>query len=340
MVHRLCHGTALPKPQWTIGCSVELKLFRHTKRDRDFFIELWDIGGSHKYRLTRHVFFSQLNGILLVFDVNNRNSYRNLRSWIKEIVETNENRHPVEDSSKTPPSRPPSSLGSSRHMTGHRRTPMWPSKRHLSDAIVPEDDLKSVVTIPSAPSPPLSLAGPASRGSVGNRHASPLRDLPILIVGNKFDNTSDNKSKPIDVSSEFNSLRDIGIDGCFVSAHHWTNSAELDRFFARVIERRHYGSEFSRHESSTPMSAHNVPSDLSARQGFTHSYTHTHSHSHTHTTTTHFVSPSDMSTLSTSASVGVSGGPSGVRSSFRMARPRPHVPLTRFDHGDKGHRND
>eukprot|EP00470_Lotharella_oceanica_P009168 CAMPEP_0170179522 /NCGR_PEP_ID=MMETSP0040_2-20121228/18168_1 /TAXON_ID=641309 /ORGANISM="Lotharella oceanica, Strain CCMP622" /LENGTH=223 /DNA_ID=CAMNT_0010423681 /DNA_START=150 /DNA_END=818 /DNA_ORIENTATION=+ len=54
--------------------------------NKKFFLEFWDVGGSRKYQQTRQIFYSQINGIMLVFDLNNKKSYINLRKWIKEIV--------------------------------------------------------------------------------------------------------------------------------------------------------------------------------------------------------------------------------------------------------------
>jgi len=86
LVHQLCYGSVLKDPRWTVGCQTEVKLQKHRASSKKFFLEFWDVGGSRKYELTRTIFYSQINGIMLVFDLNNRKSYLNLRKWIKEIV--------------------------------------------------------------------------------------------------------------------------------------------------------------------------------------------------------------------------------------------------------------
>jgi len=86
LVHQICHGTILSNPRWTVGCETEVKLQAHRSSNKKFFLEFWDVGGSRKYKLTRIIFYSQINGIILVFDLNNRKSYQNLRKWIKEII--------------------------------------------------------------------------------------------------------------------------------------------------------------------------------------------------------------------------------------------------------------
>lgn len=86
LVHQICHGSVLADPSWTVGCATEVKLRYHRSSNKKFFLEFWDVGGSRKYQLTRKIFYSQINGIMLVFDLNNRKSYQNLRKWMKEIV--------------------------------------------------------------------------------------------------------------------------------------------------------------------------------------------------------------------------------------------------------------
>jgi len=58
----------------------------HRASNKKFFLEFWDVGGSRKFQATRNIFYSQINGIVLVFDLNNSKSYLNLRKWIREIV--------------------------------------------------------------------------------------------------------------------------------------------------------------------------------------------------------------------------------------------------------------
>uniref|UniRef100_A0A6U3DMJ8 Uncharacterized protein n=1 Tax=Lotharella globosa TaxID=91324 RepID=A0A6U3DMJ8_9EUKA len=86
LVHQICNGAILKDPRWTVGCQTEVKLQTHPAMNKRFFLEFWDVGGSRKYQQTRQIFYSQINGIMLVFDLNNKKSYLNLRKWIKEIV--------------------------------------------------------------------------------------------------------------------------------------------------------------------------------------------------------------------------------------------------------------
>ena len=56
-----------------------------TQQQKSFFVELWDVGGSHSQRNTRHVFFHTVHGIILVHDLANRKSCHNLGRWLAEV---------------------------------------------------------------------------------------------------------------------------------------------------------------------------------------------------------------------------------------------------------------
>merc|ERR1712079_550308 len=49
-------------------------------------LELWDVAGSHNYQMTRKFFYNDMNGIILVHDLNNKMSLSNLRAWLREVV--------------------------------------------------------------------------------------------------------------------------------------------------------------------------------------------------------------------------------------------------------------
>ena len=85
----IAHAHVLSSPSWTVGCSVEVKLHHYlegTPSEKEFFVELWDVGGSHSQRNTRHVFMHNVHGIILVHDLANRKSSLNLDKWLCEVT--------------------------------------------------------------------------------------------------------------------------------------------------------------------------------------------------------------------------------------------------------------
>jgi Rab-like protein 3 len=48
---------------------------------------LFDVGGSHSHRNSRHVFYNNFHGIILVHDLSNRKSQQNLEKWLAEVLQ-------------------------------------------------------------------------------------------------------------------------------------------------------------------------------------------------------------------------------------------------------------
>ncbi|KAL8160743.1 hypothetical protein V2J09_002280 [Rumex salicifolius] len=99
LVHLIMNGHSISRPPQTIGCSVSVKHMKYgssgssssiTKVDaeRDFFIELWDISGHDRYKDCRSLFYSQINGVIFVYDISQRKTKTNLIKWASEIAAT------------------------------------------------------------------------------------------------------------------------------------------------------------------------------------------------------------------------------------------------------------
>lgn len=79
LIHLICHSTVLNSPHWTIGCSIEVKIYEN------YFIEFWEIGGSRNHKLARSFLYQDYDGILLVYDATNNKSRANLNEWLVEV---------------------------------------------------------------------------------------------------------------------------------------------------------------------------------------------------------------------------------------------------------------
>ncbi|XP_044727125.1 rab-like protein 3 isoform X2 [Chrysoperla carnea] len=89
LVHLISHNKVIRSPSWTIGCSVEVKLHEYregTPVQKQYFIELWDLGGSSAHRNARSVFYTPTHGMILVHDLTNRKSEENLQKWLSEVL--------------------------------------------------------------------------------------------------------------------------------------------------------------------------------------------------------------------------------------------------------------
>jgi len=89
LVHHICHNESISTPGWTIGCTVEVKLYDYkegTPAMRSFFLEFWDVGGSASHENSRSIFYNGVNGLILVHDLTNKKSFTNLRRWLAEVL--------------------------------------------------------------------------------------------------------------------------------------------------------------------------------------------------------------------------------------------------------------
>ncbi|KAI2811807.1 Rab-like protein 3 [Blomia tropicalis] len=89
LVHLICHLETIVSTQWTIGCSIDIKLHQYkegTVQQRTCYIELWDVGGSRSHSIARKIFYQSPHGIILVQDQTNRKSEANLKNWLGQAL--------------------------------------------------------------------------------------------------------------------------------------------------------------------------------------------------------------------------------------------------------------
>uniref|UniRef100_A0A914XAV7 Rab-like protein 3 n=1 Tax=Plectus sambesii TaxID=2011161 RepID=A0A914XAV7_9BILA len=87
-------GKAVRNPTWTVGCSVDVVEHSYkagTPQETLYLIELWDVGGSRSHRNSRHVFYQNAHGVILVHDLENRKSEEALRLWLTELFDDTPN---------------------------------------------------------------------------------------------------------------------------------------------------------------------------------------------------------------------------------------------------------
>lgn len=107
LLQLLCGSVSISDPPTTCGASVDVMILdlqqeregsfsdsylenpptllsRKANKD-SFFIEFLEVGGSSKFINSRKIFYSQFDGILLVYDTTNNKSFQNLHSWLNEV---------------------------------------------------------------------------------------------------------------------------------------------------------------------------------------------------------------------------------------------------------------
>lgn len=99
LVNLIVKGTSTARPPQTIGCTVDVKHFTYGTpssssdsikgdKDREFFVELWDVSGHERYTDCRSIFYSQINGVIFVHDLSQRRTKTSLKKWAAEIAAT------------------------------------------------------------------------------------------------------------------------------------------------------------------------------------------------------------------------------------------------------------
>ena len=56
-------------------------------------LHLWDTAGQEKFRSIISAYYKSIAGAIILFDVNNRKSFDNIKFWLQELREKNENSH-------------------------------------------------------------------------------------------------------------------------------------------------------------------------------------------------------------------------------------------------------
>ena len=66
----------------TIG--VEYKVKQLTADKYNIALQIWDTAGQERFRSITKSFFRNTHGILFVYDITNRNTFENIKDWIKD----------------------------------------------------------------------------------------------------------------------------------------------------------------------------------------------------------------------------------------------------------------
>ena len=76
----------------TIGMDKEVKVIKINKQIYHF--NLWDTAGEERYRSLPMNYFQKADGIFLLFDINNSNSFENIEMWVNDVIDkSKENKH-------------------------------------------------------------------------------------------------------------------------------------------------------------------------------------------------------------------------------------------------------
>ena len=73
--------------QKTLYLDLDIMNNKGEKEKRNFKITLYDTAGQEKFRSVTKSFFKGANGILILYDITNRESFEQVQSWLESIEE-------------------------------------------------------------------------------------------------------------------------------------------------------------------------------------------------------------------------------------------------------------
>jgi small GTP-binding protein len=67
----------------TIGIDFKIKIIN--LEDKQIKLQIWDTAGQERFRTITKTYYKGAHGILLVYDVTDDNSFKNIRNWVRQI---------------------------------------------------------------------------------------------------------------------------------------------------------------------------------------------------------------------------------------------------------------
>lgn len=86
LLTKFCDGVFKDSYVATIG--VDFKIKSITNDGSKIRLQIWDTAGQERFRNITQTYYKGASGIILAYSINNKQSFKNIGSWIKQI-ETN-----------------------------------------------------------------------------------------------------------------------------------------------------------------------------------------------------------------------------------------------------------
>ncbi|CAK8682444.1 unnamed protein product [Clavelina lepadiformis] len=84
---RLCKNEFRKHTRATLGVDFHMKTIR-LSADRSISLQLWDTAGQERFRSIATSYFRNVDGVILLYDVTNPESFLNVRDWMETISES------------------------------------------------------------------------------------------------------------------------------------------------------------------------------------------------------------------------------------------------------------
>ena len=80
---RFTEDTFVSNHLTTLGVDFKLKTI--SMDNRDINLQIWDTAGQERFRTITKTYYKKSDGILLVYDVTDETSFKNIKNWMKQI---------------------------------------------------------------------------------------------------------------------------------------------------------------------------------------------------------------------------------------------------------------
>ena len=80
---RYCEGIFKDSYVATIGVDFKVKMV--DVEGRKVKLQIWDTAGQERFKNITQTYYKGAAGIILVYAINNQESFRNIQTWIKQI---------------------------------------------------------------------------------------------------------------------------------------------------------------------------------------------------------------------------------------------------------------
>ena len=71
----------------TLGLDFVSKTYNSKTSEKQMLVKIWDTAGQERFRTLTLSFYKQAQGVILVFDVTNQESFKNVLMWLESIYE-------------------------------------------------------------------------------------------------------------------------------------------------------------------------------------------------------------------------------------------------------------
>lgn len=80
---RYCEGIFKDSYVATIGVDFKVKMV--DVEGRKVKLQIWDTAGQERFKNITQTYYKGAAGIILVYAINNQDSFRNINNWLKQI---------------------------------------------------------------------------------------------------------------------------------------------------------------------------------------------------------------------------------------------------------------